>query len=144
MTYRKRPIRRHLDPYGHLIIEGGTYMGPQRIPPLPNRVALTDRTTGDVRVLSHTGDPGFMTISLVQINSTWTDVTKYAAGEEPWVVGVDGATYRLFLDNGALNVATSGTAGASQLILTRNGFDTHVLQVSANGPGSVLYTEYDI
>lgn len=139
-----RPIRRYRDSRGNLWINGQPYMGPVQIPPLPDRIALTDRVTGTVSVLSHTGSPGSLTIALVSVDPSWSDVAKYAPREEPWVQDPAGNAYRLSLSSGVISVAPSGIQGSSARVLTRNGSDTHVLEVSAAADGTVLYTEVDL
>lgn len=112
-------------------------MGRHRVPPMPNRLALTDRTTGNVRVLGHSGSPGGLSVDLVAVNANWPDVVQYGTHGGPY-----NQDYRLYLDNGTL--AFEFASGyANQRILTRNGFDNIVLEITVDpGDGSVVYTEY--
>lgn len=142
--YRMRSIRRYRDRYGDLWIEGRAYLGPKRIPSMPVRIALTDRVTGAVKVLSHSGSPGSLAISFVDIDPSWKDVAIYPVNGEPWVLDPNGVAHRLFLASGVLNVGTTATPGNSALVLTRNGFDTHVLNITATTNNIVVYTEYDL
>lgn len=138
MRRRYRPGPRiRTDVYGHKIIDGYTYLGRNRVPPLPNRIAMRDRTTGAERVLSHNGAPG--SISLVAVNSRWSDVTHYGSYDGPY----DG-DYRLYLDNGTLS-AEYAAGHNSSFILTRKDFETTVLRVTVDQvDGSVEYTEYEL
>lgn len=139
MRYRQpwRSPRRYKDVYGHTIIDGYTYLGRNRIPPMPNRIAMRDRTTGEERVLSHDGTPG--SIDLVAVDSRWSDVTHYGAHDGPY----DG-DYRLYLDNGTLT-AEYAAGNSSQFILTRKNFETTVLRITVNQTtGAVVYTEYEL
>lgn len=145
IRYWPRPHRR-TDADGGLWIDGEFFMGRNRVPPMPVRMALVDRVTGIPLVLSDTGgtSPG---IQLVAIASTMRDVHIYDKQEGPY----DG-TWRLFLSNGVLafeRVALTGPGGvpresfASPLILTRNAFNTTCLRITANqATGVVVYTTY--
>src|SRR5687768_1103658 len=129
-----RTPRIRKDTFGHTLIDGYTYMGRSRVPPLPNRIALRDRTTGEEKVLSHTTGPGV--IDLVDVNSRWSDVTHYGAHDGPY----DG-DYRLYLDNGTL-LGEYAQGHGNQYILTRRDFDTTVLRVTVDQTdASIIYTE---
>lgn len=127
------------DAYGHKMIDGYTYLGRYRTPPMPNRIAMVDRTLATVGVLSHTGTPGALTIDIVPVNTRWTDVTTYGPYDGPYF-----EEYRLYLDNGVL-AAEYALGYGSQTILTRRNFETTVLKVTINPlDGSVVYTEYEL
>lgn len=132
-----RTPRHYTDAYGNRMIDGYTYLGRNRVPPLPNRIAMRDRTTGEERVLSHDGAPG--SIDLVAVNPRWSDVTHYGSYDGPY----DG-DYRLYLDNGTLS-AEYAAGHSSSFILTRKNFETTVLRVTVDQvDGSVEYTEYEL
>lgn len=139
MRYR-RPWpgpRRYKDTYGHTIIDGHTYLGRPRVPPLPNRISMRDRITGAEKVLSHTSTPG--AILLVNIDPKWSDVTHYGSHDGPY----DG-DFRLFLDNGTLT-AEFAAGHNSQFILTRKDFQTTVLRITVDQTnGAIVYTEYEL
>jgi hypothetical protein len=94
---------------------------------------MTDRTTGLVKVLSHTGTP--RGINLVERQTTWPDVTLYAAYEGPY-----NGNWRLYLDSGSLAFEAATDYNSSR-ILTRLNFDTTVLELTAAADGSIVYTE---
>lgn len=134
---RKLPMpRRHRDAYGHLIIDGYTFMGRPRVPPMPARIALKDRTTGEFKVLSHAAGAG--SFVLVDIDPKWVDVQKFGPYEGPY-----SGNYRLYLDNSVL--AFELAAGFnSPKILTRRAYDKTVLEITADTNGAVVYTVYQL
>lgn len=134
-NFRKPHVYR--DPYGYIIIDGHTFMGRNRVPPMPNRIALTDRTTGETKVLSH--DVGASNLVLADVTASMSDVQRYGSHGGPY-----SGDYRLYLDNGAL--AFEYAQGyASQRILTRRAFDTTVLELTVDlTNGSVVYTQIDL
>lgn len=128
--------RRYRDAYGHLIIDGRTFMGRPRVPPMPARLALKDRTTGNFKVLSHSAGAG--SFVLADINPKWTDVQKFGTHEGPY-----SGDYRLYLDNSVL--AFELAAGFnSPKILTRRAYDKTVLEITADTNGAVVYTVYQL
>lgn len=134
-NFRKPHVYR--DPYGHIIIDGYTYMGRPRVPPLPNRIALTDRTTGETKVLSH--DVGASNLVLADVTTSMSDITHFGMHDGPY-----SGDYRLYLNNGTL--AFEYAPGyASSRILTRRAFDTTVLELTVDlTNGSVVYTQIDL
>jgi hypothetical protein len=140
MTIRRRQVRaprKYRDVYGNVMIDGYTFMGRNRVPPMPNRIAMRDRTTGEEKVLSHDATPG--DIDLVDVNTRWSDVTHYGAHDGPYF-----GDYRLYLDNGTL-AAEYALGHGSQTILTRKNFETTVLKITIDQTdGTVVYTEYDL
>lgn len=126
--------RRYKDAYGHLIIDGYTFMGRPRVPPMPNRLALKDRTTGLYKVLSHTAGAG--SFVLADIDPKWRDVQKFGTHEGPYH-----GDYRLYLDNAVLAFELAPDHSNSR-ILTRRGFDKTVLEITADTNGAVVYTVY--
>lgn len=140
----RRPLprpRRRIDQNGGLWIDGEFFMGRYRAPPMPPRIALTDRVTGEIKVLSHTAGAG--AIELVDVNPRWPDVHIYGVNGEPWYF--DGTTHwRIYLSNGTIHAGQSSTAGSSARILTRRGYDTTVLEITADAAGSVVYTQVEL
>lgn len=127
------------DTYGHRIIDGYTYMGGNRVPPFPNRLALTDRVTGLPMVLTHTGTSPSLTFAVTPVLPTWSDVTTYGKYDGPYF-----EQYRIYLSGGTL-AAEYAVGYGSQTILTRRGFDNTVLKITINPvSGAVVYTEYDL
>lgn len=141
MRYQRpwKTPRVHRDNYGHTIIDGYTYLGRSRVPPLPNRIAMRDRTTGEEKVLSHSGTPGSLSVDPVTPSSRWSDITRYGAYDGPY----DG-DYRLYLDNGTLH-AEYVLGHGNQYILTRKDFETTVLRITIDQvDASIVYTEYEL
>lgn len=140
----RRPLprpRRRIDQNGGLWIDGEFFMGRYRAPPMPPRIALTDRVTGEVKVLSHTAGAG--AVEFVDIDPRWPDVIIYGHLQEPWYF--DGTTHwRMVFSNGIINPTASSTAGSSARILTRRGYDTTVLEITADAAGSVVYTQVEL
>lgn len=121
------------DDLGYTYIDGYRYMGPVRVPPLPNRIAMLDRTAGEYGVLSHNG----VSLDIVAVNSAWTDVEYYGPNDGPYT-----GDYRLYLDNGNL-LAEYAAGYASRYVLTRKNFETTVLRIEVDPTdGSVITSEY--
>ena len=139
MRYRQKFPRPHVrrDENGYIIIDGYTYLGRPRVPPMPNRIALQDRTTGLYKVLGNTAGAG--ALELMDINPQWSDVEKYGPNDGPY-----NENFRLYLDNGVLG--SEYAAGYnSRTILTRRDFDTSVLLITINQiDGTIEYTPYDL
>lgn len=124
------------DELGKLWIDGQFYMGHTRTPSMPPRIALTDRVTGALRVLS---DDGAGNVVLATVNSKWPDVIKYAANEGPY----DG-DWRLYLSNGTLAFEFKRGYNSAK-ILTRNAYMTTVVQITANqSTGAIITAPYDL
>lgn len=121
------------------MVDGELWMGGVRVPPMPHRTALTDRTTGEVKVLSH--NEARTEIELVDVNIRWSDVYTYGPSEGPYSEGK-----RLFLDDGVLAFEQDllSINSSSGLILTRRAFDRTVFQLTPDTDGSVLYTAYSL
>lgn len=137
MPYNSRPgPRRYKDAYGHLIIDGYTYMGRPRVPPMPSRLALKDRTTGQFKVLSHNAGAG--AVVLANIDPKWRDVQKFGTHEGPY-----SGDYRLFLDNSVLAFELAPNHSNAR-ILTRRSFDKTVIEITAGTNGTVVSTQYPL
>lgn len=131
--------RKYRDMYGDLIIDGYTYLGRVQVPPLPNRIAMVDRVTGQMLVLGQAGSPGALTLSLQTIQPYWTDVTKHGPLEGPYT-----NEFRLVLSNGVLS-AEYAPGYSSRRLFTRNNNETTVLEITVNpNNGAVEYTETDL
>lgn len=127
--------RRRRDQYGDLWIDGEFFMGRQRVPPMPNRTALTDRVTGAIKALSHTG----ASPELVDPRPQWSDITLYG----PYF-GPISNNWRLFLSNGTLGfeAVTGMVSYSGSRILTRKNFETTVLELTVDPlTGNVVYTQ---
>ena len=138
----RRPFKQphiYTDELGYTYIDGYRYMGRVRVPSLPNRIAMLDRTTREYQVLSHSGAAGSLLIDLVDINTNWRDVSLYGDNEGPYT-----GDYRIYLDNGTL--AAEYAAGySSQTILTRRNFDNVLLRIEVDPTnGQIVYTEYEL
>lgn len=130
---------KYRDVYGDLIIDGHTYLGRVQVPPLPNRIAMADRTTGEMKVLGQSGTPGALTLNLQTIQPFWSDVTKYGPLEGPY-----SDQFRLVLDNGVLS-AEYAPGNNSRRLFTRNNNETTVLEITVNpNNGAVIYTEVEL
>lgn len=127
------------DAYGHTLIDGYTYMGRQAIPPLPNRIAMTDRITGDERVLSHTGSVGTLTLDLVAVNPAWLNVTTYGPHEGPYT-----GNWRLYLENGTLVAEATILPHGNQRVLTRLANQRTMLDITVDVDGNIVYTELTV
>lgn len=127
------------DVYGRKLVDGAPYYGGVRVPPMPHRTALTDRTTGEVKVLSH--NEAADTVELVDVNARWPDVHTYGPHEGPYSEG-----WRLYLDDGTLAFEQdlASINSANGLILTRRAFARTVLQLTPDTAGSVVYTPYTL
>ena len=134
MTPFPRP-RWYRDQFGDLWIDGQFYMGRMRVPSMPPRIALTDRTTGAVRVLS---DDGAGTVVLAVVNSAWRDVIKYKPYEGPHY-----GDWKLYLNSGQLAFERDPGYNSAK-ILTRRNFATSVLEIKASTTGSVVTSPYDL
>lgn len=134
----KRPVprpRRYTDTDGGLWIDGEFFMGRVRVPPMPPRIALSDRATGVIKVLAHTAG---MASELANVDPRWSDVIYYGKNGGPY-----SGDWRLYLNNG--NLAFEWAPGYSNgRILTRRNFETHVLEITADNNGNVVYTEVDL
>ena len=138
--YRSIPgPRRYRDSYGRLNVDGELWMGGYRTPPMPHRSALTDITTGEIRVLSHLED--LTEIELVEVNDRWPDVHVYGPHDGPVSNG-----WRLYLDGDELGFEQDlrSINQTNGLILTRRGWDRTVLQVTADTAGDMVYTPYQL
>lgn len=135
--YRKiLPSPRHYrDSNGGLWINGEFYMGRPRTPPMPPRIAMTDWLTGQVSVLSHDATGQFLVLAAV--DPLWPDVNVYGPYDGPYTNG-----YRLYLESGCL-IAEAAPDFTSAYTLTRRGFDTTVLRITAPA-GVVTITPYDL
>lgn len=141
MSYYRRSPHRYRDRYGNLYIDGYRYMGRVRTPSMPSRLALTDRVTGIPLVLSHNGIPGALYVELVPVDPRWTDVVVYGPQDGPY-----SGKYRLYVADGLLQ-AEYAPGYSSATILTRRGFDKHVLRIKAkdfDGSCELLTSEYDL
>lgn len=131
MRYPFRTPNRRTDIYGDLWIDGSPYMGRVRVPPMPPRIALTDRTDGSVKVLSDNGT----SIVLVTPTTSMRDVVIYGPFEGPY-----SGAFRLYLDSGsiAFEPVLDGIIYNSARILSRNGYNTTVVEITANPDGSMV------
>lgn len=136
--FRRRGPHRYRDEEGKLWIDGDFFMGRFRTPPMPVRIAMTDRVTGLIRVLSMTGTAPGLTIDLVAINARWPDVIIFGPYEGPY-----SGNYRLLLDNGILSFEPAIDHNSPR-IFTRRNFETTVLEITAGDDGSVVYTEIEL
>lgn len=102
-------------------------MGPVRIPPLPQGIVFTDRTTGTLYLLSH--DSGEGTTSLeTPVPSQWTG-RAYGPTDGPFLSSPDGLL-RLYVDNGVLSKELAPTVHQGReggRILTRNFSEANVV-----------------
>lgn len=134
--YRRTP-HRYRDSAGYLYIDGYLYMGGIRMPSMPPRIAMTDRSTGEIYVLGHDGVVGSLYIDLMELDPRWQDVKIYGPYEGPYA-----DKFRLYIDNGILQGEyLPGYHNAP--VLTRRDFDKVVLRIRAkNVHGEChLYTE---
>lgn len=137
MTYRApRQPRRRRDVNGDLWIDGQAWLGRNRVPPMPNRLALTDRITGQVLVLSSAGGA---TPVLEAPLPSWSDVTVYGKYDGPYY-----GLWRLYVANGAIFAEPVAEIHNNALILTRWLFNITVLQLTVNSAGTVIYTPYTL
>lgn len=140
MQFRKPRI--YFDRYGDRWIDGEGDIGRYRVPPMPVRIVLTDRTDGLPYVLTHTGSPGSLVVAVVPwvITPTGNDATVYGPlAEGPYDNG-----QLLRLISGVISFANTPVAAnnSNGLILTRRGFESTVLQLTSNpGVTTVTYTE---
>jgi hypothetical protein len=125
------------DDLGYTYIDGYRYIGPVRVPPLPNRIAMFDRTTGIYGVLSHSGGVGSLSLAIAAVNAAWTDIEYYGINDGPYT-----GDYRLYLDDGNL-LAEYAEGFSSRIILTRKAFDTTSLRIEVDPTdGTVTTSEY--
>lgn len=128
MKYIFRQPRRTTDIYGDLWIDGEPYLGKYRLPPMPPRIALTDRDDGSVKVLSDNGT----NIVLQDPTAAMMDVIVYGPYDGPY-----SGNFRLYLASGVLAFEPAPGHNSAR-ILSRNGFNTTVVEVTANDDGSVV------
>lgn len=134
MRYVFRKPRRTTDANGDLWIDGEFYMGKYRLPPMPPRIAMTDRTTGAIKVLSDNGT----NIVLQDPTSSMRDIVTYGPFDGPY-----SNNFRLYLNNGSLAfevvvITSAQESYNSARILSRNGYNTTVVEVTANPDGSMV------
>jgi hypothetical protein len=103
---------------------------------MPNRLALTDRITGQVLVLSSAGGA---TPVLEAPLPSWSDVTVYGKYDGPYY-----GLWRLYVANGAIFAEPVAEIHNNALILTRWLFNITVLQLTVNSAGTVIYTPYTL
>lgn len=127
--------RWYRDQFGKLWIEGQFYMGGVRTPSMPPRIAMTDRVTGAVRVLS---DDGAGNVVLAAVNPSWPDVIIYEAYEGP-----KSGDWQLYLSGGVLAFEFKQGYNSAK-ILTRNGYLKTVVEITADGNGAVVTAPYDL
>lgn len=143
MTYRRPLPKPHVyrDAYGDLYIDGYQFHGKQRIPPMPNRIAMTERDSKQLFVLSHTGTSPALTLDLVAVDPKWTDVTTFGVNDGPYV-----GNWRLYLNNGTLFAEAVDPANvlSNMRVLTRKGFESTMLDITVNNNGTVIYTELTV
>lgn len=131
---------KYTDELGYTYYDGYLYMGRTPIPPLPPRVAMTDRTSGDLSVLSHSGSPGSLTINLIPVLPSYTDVQTYGPYEGPYI-----GHWRLYLDGSVILAERVIEPHSNSIISTRRNNDRTMLRLGIDGDdGSVTYTEYSV
>lgn len=126
--------RFHRDVFGDLWIDGQFYMGRMRVPPMPPRIALIDRTTGETRVLSHDG----ANVVLEAPTARMTDIQNFGSHGGPY-----SGNWRLYLNSGTLAFEYAEGYNSAK-ILTRRNFDKQVLEITADDTGQVVTTAYDL
>lgn len=122
-------------------IEGFLDMGKPQIPPLPTKIALTDRVSGIMYYLGTIGSYPTLTvdISAALVTDRVAGVRNYDAYFGPVV----DKHYRLFVSNGLLDVELIDTDQSQTRIFARNGNSTQAVEVTA--PGGVLtYTNVQL
>lgn len=97
------------DEIGNTYVDGYRYYGRFGTPPMPNRHALTDRSTDETYVIGmdESGE-----IELQSINSRWTDVTYH----DKYNDGPYSNEYRIFLEDGELQAEYAPGYGSSLMI----------------------------
>lgn len=132
-----RTVRRRRDADGGLWIDGEFFMGRVRVPPMPNRLALTDRLTGEVLVLSN--DDALDVAVLDDIDPRQMDVQIYGPFEGPYF-----GQWRIYLYDGDIFAEHVDEKHNNAHILTRWLYHTRVLRITVDATGTVVYTPFDL
>ena len=97
------PVRKRRDLNGHLIINGDLYMGAFAAEPM--RIAMYDRTTGNLEALTTLGVLDSQTLTLLTLSLPLDVATKtriYGPLEGPYVFRQGLDDIRLYVDSGVL------------------------------------------
>lgn len=136
----RRP-RMHKDRYGYTIIDGHTYLGKQRIPPMPVHIIMEDRVSGVQRSLSHMGNPGSLELDLITPDPRWPDTATFGPFAGPYV-----GNWRLYLASDVLTAEAMDPRNphANLRVLTRKDFERTMLEITVAANGTILYDEFAI
>jgi hypothetical protein len=98
------PVRKRRDINGHLIVNGDLYMGPFLA--APARIAMYDRTTGNLTALTTLGALGSQTLTLLTLSlplDAATTTRIYGLEDGPYLFRQGLQDIRLYLDNDVLS-----------------------------------------
>lgn len=126
-------------------IEGYLDMGTPQIPPLPTKIGLTDRVTGDVYYL--TTDGVYPALTIVVSTMVVTDNVAGVRVYDAYFGPVVNTNMRLFVSSGTLSVeplTERFVSGQGQTrVFARNANTSQAVEVTA--PGGVLtYTNIQL
>lgn len=116
-------------------------MGRPPYPPLPMWNVMEDRDTGTRYVLTYTGDPGSLVLSLSTSLPT-RNVASYGPFEGPWLNG----TVRLYIASGALagEVIYPRPGNWNPRVFARQGNERLLLEVLSDAEGNLSYAEVEV
>lgn len=118
-----------VDPYGHKMIDGYTFIG--RYKGLPNQTAMVDRVTGQTRVI--TSNAGAIVLTALPAN--FSNITIFGPNDGPY-----NQEYRLRLDDGVLSYEYAPGYNSSRTVAyDANGQNAVEITVDPNN-GQVIYT----
>jgi hypothetical protein len=100
---------------------------------------MTDRTSGEQYVLSHTGSPGSLTVNLAPVLPAYTDTQTYGPYDGPYL-----DKWRLYLDGSVILAERVLESHGNSIVSTRLNNDTTMLQLGVADDGTVTYTEYSV
>ena len=114
-----------------VITPRGVFMGPVRVPPLPQYIVLTDRATGVQYTLIH--DSTGTLIGITDDVTTKPDRITFGPSDGPWLPG--DPTIRIIVRNAQLGYETvalpTGVADYDQArVLTRRALERKTLEIA--------------
>ncbi len=123
-------------------VRGLWNLGRPDYPPLPMWILMTDRVTGVVYVLRHTGDPGSLTLDLSATNLPTLNIALYGPLDGPWLNGV----VRLFVSDGTLSseIVYPRPGNWNPRVFARRGVQRLLLEIRAAADGTLSYHEVEV
>lgn len=123
------------------MVRGLWNLGRPEYPPLPMWVVMEDRDTGVSYLLTHSGDPGSLTLTL-STTIPARNVANYGPFDGPWLNGV----VRLYIASGSLNaeVVYPRPGNWNPRVFARRANQRVLLEITADADANLSYTEVEV